>query len=207
MIEIIKNILRPGYVFVINQIGIYRLKKAIHSGNIRIVIGAGGFYEKGWAVTEIDYLNLLNENDWKRFFSKKKIDVILAEHVWEHLDRKDGLLAAKNCHAFLKPGGRLRIAVPDGNHSDPEYIEKVKPGGHGAGSDDHKILYTINSLTELLEEAGFRVKGLEYFDENHKFIRNDWNPEDGKIYRSKRFDQRNSGEKLAYTSLIVDAIK
>ena len=39
------------------------------------------------------------------------------------------------------PGGNFRIAVPDGFHTDPSYIENVKPGGTGEGSEDHKNLF------------------------------------------------------------------
>ncbi|MEX0595957.1 MAG: methyltransferase domain-containing protein, partial [Candidatus Paceibacterota bacterium] len=132
---------------------------------------------------------------------------MVAEHVWEHLTLEESSLALKNCFTYLRPGGHLRIAVPDGNHSNPDYIEMVKPGGYGNGSHDHKVLYTISSLSELLEKLGFKAKGLEYFDENHKFIFTDWNPAGGKIRRSKRFDPRNIGSEMIYSSLIVDAIK
>lgn len=42
-------------------------------------------------------------------------DAFLAEHVLEHLSLQDAHHAARNCHRFLRPGGRMRIAVPDPN--------------------------------------------------------------------------------------------
>ena len=57
-----------------------------------------------------------------------------------------------NCYEFLRPGGRLRIAVPDGFHPEPGYIEYVRPGGTGIGADDHKVLYNYQSLRKLLEK-------------------------------------------------------
>lgn len=40
-------------------------------------------------------------------------DAFLAEHVWEHLSLEDAHRATRNCYRFLRPGGRLRLAVPD----------------------------------------------------------------------------------------------
>ena len=132
---------------------------------------------------------------------------ILAEHVWEHLTQKEGLIAAKMCFQYLQPGGRLRIAVPDGCNPDSNYRKWVQPGGTGPGADDHKILYTYDSLQQLLVEAGFHTELLEYFDSSGQFHFVEWDPSDGMIRRSRRFDARNQGGKLGYTSLIVDAWK
>ncbi len=174
---------------------------------MKIVIGSSGIHDKAWVPSDIDFLNLLNEHDFSRFFQPGTIEMMVAEHVWEHLTLEESKIALKNCYTYLKPGGHLRIAVPDGNHSSQDYIEMVKPGGYGNGSHDHKVLYTISSLTEVLETAGFKVKGLEYFNENHEFIYTDWNPAGGRIRRSKRFDSRNTDSEMVYSSLIVDAIK
>lgn len=59
----------------------------------------------------------------------------------------------------------------------------------------------------MFEAAGFTVKLLEYCDEEGEFHYNRWDEKMGFIYRSKRFDHRNIGEKLASVSLIVDAVK
>src|SRR5450631_4653063 len=107
----------------------------------RLVVGASGICEAGWIPSDIEYLNLLNAGDWKTYFDKASIDAILAEHVWEHLSVDDGLAAARRCFEYLKPGGYLRVAVPDGFHPDPKYIDHVRPGGSGPGADDHKVLY------------------------------------------------------------------
>lgn len=41
------------------------------------------------------------------------VDAFLAEHVWEHLSLQDAHRATRNCRRHLRPGGRLRLAVPD----------------------------------------------------------------------------------------------
>jgi predicted SAM-dependent methyltransferase len=143
---------------------------------------------------------------WHRFFADRSVDAILAEHVWEHLTPEDASKAARTCYRFLRPSGRLRIAVPDGNNPAPEYIAAVRPGGSGPGAQDHQQLFTVHSLSRLLEEAGFDVTPLEWFDENGEFHSRAWDPMDGFVRRSLRFDERNVNGKSGYTSLIVDAI-
>lgn len=180
----------------------FRLKKAVKSLPLNIVVGSSSVFSQGWIPTDIEYLNLLKPSDWERYFKKNKIDVILAEHVWEHLSLDDGLIAARQCYSYLKSGGNLRVAVPDGNHPDLDYIKHVD-----VGSDDHKVLYDYKTFCKLFEKAGFSVELLEYFDEYHEFHYNEWDADKGKIHRSKRFDKRNIGDNLKYTSIILDAYK
>jgi predicted SAM-dependent methyltransferase len=174
---------------------------------LNIVLGASGIVQPGWIPTEIDFLDITKESDWKELFLNSSIDRILAEHVWEHLAEEEGIVAAKNCYKYLKSGGRIRIAVPDGLHPSSEYIEYVKPGGVGAGAEDHKVLYTFKSLQQLFKAAGFKVQLLEYWDENRKFHHNKWDLNDGLVLRSKDFDERNKIKELSYTSIILDGIK
>ncbi len=169
--------------------------------------GASKEYQD-WVCIDKEILDITDEQNWKNFVgSKSSIDNILAEHVWEHLTDKHTELANKNCFEFLKPGGRLRIAVPDGFNIDKEYIENVKPGGKGVGSDDHKILYTYKIMNERLSAVGFEVQAVEFWNENGEYITNEWSEADGFIKRSKKHDPRNQSGKLGYTSLIVDAVK
>ncbi len=174
---------------------------------LRLVIGASGIYDDGWVPSDIAYLDLMNAGHWATFFNAGSIDAMLAEHVWEHLTPDEGLLAARRCYKYLKPGGYLRVAVPDGYHPDQAYIAHVRPGGSGPGADDHKVLYNHVTFGELFEMAGFRVATLEHFDEKGLFHIEKWREEDGRIVRSSRFDPRNRDGTLNYTSIILDAHK
>lgn len=174
---------------------------------LKLVVGAEGMFEPGWIGTEKKYIDLLNQSTWRYYFNKCKINAILAEHVWEHLTVQEGSIAAQNCYDYIKQGGYLRVAVPDGYHPNQDYIDYVKPGGYGNGSDDHKVLYNHETLSNIFSQVGFNVKLLEYFDSNGEFHYIDWNPDDGKIIRSKRYDKRNENGTLKYTSIILDAYK
>jgi predicted SAM-dependent methyltransferase len=184
-----------------------RKKKLKIAFSRKIIIGAASSGQHGWASTNIHLLNVLDRHDFLRYWQLGSRQAFLAEHVWEHLLEDEARQANENCFNFLKYGGHLRIAVPDGFHPDPSYIEAVRPGGIGYGSDDHKILYNYKSLSKSLRKVGFEVNLLEYWDENHRFHFYPWDSRDGHINRSKRFDPRNQNGTLTYTSLIVDAIK
>lgn len=195
-------------------LGAHWLRRALRKDSApRIVIGASQRHDSGWIPTEKDYLNLLNPTDWERFFRRSPIAALLAEHVWEHLTPEEARTAAKTCFTCLRPGGYLRIAVPDGLHPDPAYIRLVKvqgqtPDEHGDFYlNDHKVLYTYRTAQALFEEAGFRVELLEYFDEAGTFHEREWSTQQGTIWRSKRFDRRNQAGVLAYTSIVLDAVK
>lgn len=184
------------------------LKRALRMQSVnKIIVGASDTQYEGWVATNKEILDLLVERDWADCFKPNSLDAILAEHVWEHLSLRDGAKAVTNCFTYLKQGGLLRVAVPDGFHPDVDYIAQVKPGGYGPGADDHKVLYNYRTLSALLENAGYKVQLLEWFDEQGNFHHEDWNAVDGFVMRSTRFDQRNKDKPTAYTSLIIDASK
>lgn len=104
----------------------------------------------------------------------------------------------------------MRCGVPDAFFRDETYQKIVQIGGPGPKDHpaaSHKIVHNYKTLTKMFETAGFEVVLLEYCDENGQFYYNEWDANDGVIFRSKRYDSRNKGDKLGFPSLIVDAIK
>lgn len=211
MKKIIRKIVNYIYTnprsYFIKKKDLLKFQRAIKNKPLRIVIGSSGIYQKNWAASEIDFLDLLKEGDWKKLFSENSIETILAEHVWEHLSKKEGYKAAKRCYRYLKAGGRLRVAVPDGFHPSKEYIDAVKPDGKYSKIHGHKTLYTYQTFQEIFKSAGFKVKLLEYFDEKGHFHYKPWDPEEGMVTRSSLFDERNTVSSLAYTSILLDVYK
>jgi predicted SAM-dependent methyltransferase len=177
------------------------------TGDLKVIVGASATSMVGWISTEYPCVDLTDRSNIFGWFQQGSVKAILAEHVWEHLTQVQAENAAKNCFDLLAIGGYLRIAVPDGNHPDPAYIDAVKPGGSGDGSKDHKLLFTIQTLSDMLKNCGFTVMPLEWFDESGSFNSNEWRVEDGMVTRSSRFDSRNVEKPLSFTSLIVDAYK
>ncbi|PLR92864.1 class I SAM-dependent methyltransferase [Bacillus sp. T33-2] len=183
----------------------------IKHNEIKLVIGAGEYYNNpGWVHTQEEELNLLDENTWQNRFDKSSITAILAEHVWEHLTYAEGIQAAEMCFKYLKPLGYIRCAVPDGYFPDESYQNIVQVGGPGPKDHpaaSHKIVHNYKSLKKIFISAGYEVKLLEYCDEEGNFHQNYWEGLDGVIFRSKKYDPRNQGDKLVFPSLIIDAVK
>jgi len=174
----------------------------------RIIIGSSYIFQDGWYSTDFPQIDITSIKQCGKYWKKESKTGFLAEHVWEHLDEGQAIRGAESCYYFLQKNGRLRLAVPDGNHPDPAYIEYVKPGGSGAGADDHKRLFKIDSLTEIFEGFGFRVDPLEYWDSRGNFQKKEWCEKWGKIRRSKNNDNRNTSENpYRYTSIIIDCHK
>ncbi|WP_407673411.1 class I SAM-dependent methyltransferase [Paenibacillus silvisoli] len=176
-----------------------------------MIIGAGEYDNNPeWTQTQESELNLLRRDQWVSRFKRNTVSAILAEHVWEHLDYDEGVEAANICFEFLRPGGYVRCAVPDGYFPNEEYQRSVQVGGPGPmdhPASSHKIVHTYKTLSSMFEAAGFQVKLLEYCDEKGVFHYNEWLEKNGFIYRSRRFDHRNKEGKLGFVSLIVDAVK
>jgi len=155
---------------------------------VKIVVGAGSTNYQGWFSTDIVTLDITNESDFIKYFKKKKIKNVLAEHVLEHLTDQELEKMIKNFYKYSDDDVNIRIAVPDGFHKDEKYIDIVKPGGTGEGAHDHKNLFNVKSLSALFEKFGFISHPVEY----------------RYIIRSFMNDKRNKDGKPVYTSLIID---
>lgn len=187
---------------------------------LRLTIGSGGLSQPGWIESDsrtplpdrsplvrvmqrtILQLDVTNVTDWETYFFPKTIRAIVCEHVFEHLDDSALCRSLTLCRRFLCRNGRLRIAVPDGNRPDNKYLNAVRPP-----ADGHQQLFTIDSISALLQDVGFRVEPLEYYDRNHKFHRCPWNVSEGLVYRSYGRDTQQEFQfrDHCYTSIIVDA--
>jgi len=105
-------------------------------------------------------------------FDDNEIDLIYASHVLEYFDREEVKVVLKEWNRILKPGGTLRLAVPDFAVMAWLYCSKTYPGisnytldsflGPLYGKMDmgtkiiyHKTIYDEFSLSIVLRENGF----------------------------------------------------
>jgi len=175
----------------------------LFSKEVKLIIGSAQISYPNWIESDKNTLDICNYHDFKKVLNGKKINILLAEHVLEHIELDDLQLALKNIYQFLESGGCFRIAVPDGLHPDPNYIKNVQ-----IGCDDHKHLFDYQQLSDLLTHNGFRPRLIEYWDQ-HQSFHTVYKDQDGfgHIRRSFINDDRNSNGNPNYTSLIIDAIK
>ncbi|MCC7145353.1 MAG: hypothetical protein IT443_02815 [Phycisphaeraceae bacterium] len=170
----------------------------------RVILGAGGFRQAGWIATDIRELDITKELDWRLLFSPDSIHRLLAEHVLEHLTPAQTMRVLRLSRRYLRPGGLLRIAVPDGYRRDPAYRREVMPP-----KDGHQQMLNVDRLCAMIVQAGLEPVKLEYFDARERFHARRWDVEDGMVRRSVHFDGQKTFQRgtLYYTSLLVDAVK
>ena len=91
-------------------------------------------------------------------YADSSIDEIRASHVLEHFTFSDGVLVLAEWFRVLKPGGRIRVAVPDLDKAlllDEPHRSFVIMGGQTDENDIHKASYTTMRLAQVLSDAGF----------------------------------------------------
>lgn len=176
---------------------------------LRIIVGAGPVTQLGFIALQESDLDITKPEQWAQLFEPNSIDAIVAEHVFEHLTLNEGYQAMRNCYQYLKSGGTLRIAVPDGFHPDDKYIAWVMPGT-GYNGDDHKVLFDYQILASMMRQAGFFLDYKEFWNERGEFYSEPMGVERGEMRRTSqdlwaKFLSVRVG--AIYTSLVIDGIK
>ena len=137
-------------------------------------LGSGGTPKSGWVNIDLvgDPVNLAWNCERRLPFGDATVDALFHEHLLEHLPLKSGLDLTIECHRLLKPGGILRVGVPDVARylrswldQSHEFVESVRPGRptpflavqevfycYG-----HRAMYDFETLALLCRAAGFEV--------------------------------------------------
>jgi predicted SAM-dependent methyltransferase len=92
------------------------------------------------------------------------VDFIYSSHFFEHLFKDDAANLLKACAQALKPGGIIRISIPDlayavslyGLGKKTEMLEDYFfVSGKGSYLARHKYMYDFDLIKTALEQAGF----------------------------------------------------
>lgn len=114
----------------------------------------------------IDYNSSIDDLS---MFKDNTVDLIYSSHSFEYFDRQKAVSVLKEWRRVLKPGGTLRLAVPDFDklikvYQKTEKLEKILGplfGRMEINTPDgpqmlyHKTVYSFSSLKIVLEENGF----------------------------------------------------
>ncbi|MFI5405155.1 MAG: class I SAM-dependent methyltransferase [Nitrososphaerales archaeon] len=107
------------------------------------------------------------------------VDEIWASHLLEHFGRNQTTKILKRWHEVLKPGGIIRISVPDFDKIVRRYIytgdiEEVHGLLHAAQKNEydiHYISFNFSYLKKCLELAGFSNVGkFNISDTDHWYV-------------------------------------
>jgi predicted SAM-dependent methyltransferase len=139
---------------------------------LQLNIGCGTLPLDGWI--NIDLIGLPVDLRWDIHstlpFKENTVDAIFHEHVMEHIDACHGYFFVKDCYRVLKPGGVLRIVMPDASkyirsYIDPEhqFINSWRPGRptpmmalqEEFYGFSHRAIYDFDTVELFCKVAGF----------------------------------------------------
>lgn len=86
-------------------------------------------------------------------FDDEIFDLIYNSHFLEHMDKEGGKKFLSECLRVLKPGGVLRVVVPDLEVAATKYLQALKKASSGDESDILDYEYaTIDLLDQLVRD-------------------------------------------------------
>jgi hypothetical protein len=120
---------------------------------VKLNIGAGKTQIPGF--TPVD--RMFGDEAYPLKYATNSVDEIRASHVLEHFSFRDAVTALEDWVRVLKPGGRIRIAVPDVDKcltsEDPRRVFFLM-GGQTDENDFHKSAFDRGLLTHAMEDVG-----------------------------------------------------
>ena len=127
----------------------------------------------------VDHVGPVEDLHW---VADDSVDLIYASHVLEHFPRAATLDVLREWRRVLRPGGTLRLAVPDFAACAKIYHEQgladglsgvigLVSGGQRDAYDFHKTIFDEQFLTRLLRQAEFsEVRRWDWRETEHAAI-------------------------------------
>lgn len=94
-------------------------------------------------------------------YPESSIDLCYSSHVLEHLSRKDAIDFIFECKRVIKPGGILRLAVPDLERISRDYLTILKDVKGGASNKSKEYEWI---MLELMDQVARTRSGGDMLD-------------------------------------------
>lgn len=139
-----------------------RMPSVSQPAALRLNLGAGNTHLDGF--TNLD--RKTGQEVYPLPYDDGTVDEIMASHVLEHFSHLESASVLKHWVGKLKPGGKIRLAVPDFEILAKEYlagkplnVQGYVMGGHTDANDRHGTIFDRESLTELMMACGLERIG------------------------------------------------
>ena len=156
---------------------------------LRLHIGCGDVYLKGWVNIDVDSNNeqadLHHDVSQSLPYDDESVELIYSEHFIEHLSVEEGIFFLKESHRVLAKSGILRIATLDLDYLAFKYFFRwkdqdwIKHYGYSYMQTNaemfnvalrywgHQWVYNFAELSRRLEESGFTSYQRVSFGKSH----------------------------------------
>jgi predicted SAM-dependent methyltransferase len=147
---------------------------------VRLHIGCGEKYIPGFVhidVRKFPHIDHVASAEKLTMFADDSVDLIYCAHILEHFPRAKTSEVLAEWRRVLRPGGTLRLAVPD-FEALSEVYQKTKDislvigpvvGRQNYPENLHYMIFDFPSLKKMLEDVGFRnVRRYDWRETVHK---------------------------------------
>jgi predicted SAM-dependent methyltransferase len=114
------------------------------------------------------------------------VDVVYHSHVLEHFDKQAGERFLRECHRVLRPGGVIRIAVPDLERIARGYLAALSNATEGQPGWDRNYDWMLLELFDQMVRTRSGGEALRYLDAetlpNRDFVIERWGVEAERIF-------------------------
>lgn len=155
---------------------------------MKLHLGCWHRYIEGFVhvdLCDLPHIDYKSSIDSLPFIDSNTVDTIYCSHAFEYFDRESAPFVLREWRRVLKPGGLLRLCVPDFAALIKVYeitsdLSKVLGPLFGrmevTNVDPlqiiyHKTVYDLNSISTLLESQGFvNVERYDWRDTEHSAV-------------------------------------
>ena len=150
--------------------------------SLKLHLGCGEKHIEGYLNIDIRPMDSVDKVDnikYLRSFKNDSVDVIYSASVLEHFIRWEYKNALRRWYDILKPGGILRLGVPDfeaivkyyQRTGNLEAVMGLLYGGQDYDQNFHYVCWDFNKLQKDLYEIGFKdMKRYDWRDTEHSDI-------------------------------------
>lgn len=136
---------------------IFAAKEVVDTRPIKLNLGGGFTFFPGQILVDA----MVGDEVCPLAYGDKSVAEVRASHVLEHFSHRETFTVLRDWHRVLEPGGKMRVAVPNGEWLLANRDKVPAPlweaylfGGHTDENDKHGTFFTPQKLRMLMARLG-----------------------------------------------------